>query len=284
MPYTFGAASSHYMSKPVGSGVYGGSQHYLMAGWYYPTTLTAARGLWGGSTTATVRVGATTSEIEWIRDLATTDAVYSSSGAGITTNKWWFIAMLLDSSGTNNFVVYWIGDEQTVPVQVSGTSLVSGSGGAATTSTLVAGNSIAGGSTSFQGHIANLFLLQATANTILNGLGFQPSGATTQADIDRTYGKYVLPLYRGEFNKFFNHGLSTAQSGSAAQNFVLFWPMREGARIIGFDGLSGASMVINAVPTISGATFTTTVADPRPGMSARDFYAPPGVPRRCGRR
>lgn len=73
--------------------MYGASAVWLQAAWVYPTTFTAGTFLWSDSTNpGCLLVG--TSEVRYRLKSSSSSPIWTSSTAGIVTNKWQFIAIV----------------------------------------------------------------------------------------------------------------------------------------------------------------------------------------------
>lgn len=198
MTYVFGGATTDDANYTSGQ-TWGSTGAPLFAmGWWYPTTLTAARRYCGNGNQVGMRVDTTTSEIRLVMD-HTTDGEWVSSGAGITTNKWWFIAfaMIAFNTGPADDAVLWVGDLENYPREVSLSVAVSPSGNVAGNTTIAVGNQGSAGSVAWQGNIADFYSI-ATTNTSGAGTPFQQeTNASFGVDSeDYIWKRYVLPFWR----------------------------------------------------------------------------------------
>src|SRR5690606_25273125 len=88
--------------------------------WVYPTTLTVNRAYWGKNQRSSpfnrceVKIAGTTSEprIFWT---GSTALAYECTNAGITVNKWWFLAVVIDipGGGAGGRAKFYVGDLST---------------------------------------------------------------------------------------------------------------------------------------------------------------------------
>lgn len=196
MSYTFGANAGDDINFTGGYSLNADNATCLVAGWFYPTTLTAGRRYWSAGPVFGAVVDATTSEMQLLVD-GTTDSVWTTSGAGIVTDKWQFIAFLssIEVTGTVDEWRVWVGDESTPPAEVSlnHTTLRSGLSGSSTAYTL--GNAGSTGVVAFQGDI---FSVSFTACTAGQGPLFVETGGTiSQAAADRILRDLVMPIWEG---------------------------------------------------------------------------------------
>lgn len=251
MSYTFGAAASDRInlstSQPVSWAVDNGS--FLVAGWFYPTTLTATRKYWGAGAIIGAQVDTTTSEIRMFTD-NTTDGQWLTSGAGIVTNKWQFIAW---HAATENTTVagewrVWVGDGDTPPTEVTVTNPTPRSGNYTASATSVVGNDTAG-TVAFQGDISNVLMIAQNSANSANPLPRQTSGVISNAEAEYVLKKIVEPLWRGDFDP---NVLITGAGNNL--NTVVFDLSSNPAVIRCVGGSTGSSAYASV--TITGATFT----------------------------
>jgi hypothetical protein len=197
MTFTVGAAATDDVafSSATNMGNDNGSQ--FVCGWWYPTTLTAGRGYWSVGNIYGAEIDTTTSEIR-MRSDNTTDGQWLTSGAGITTNKWWFLAWL---SATENTTVagewrVWVGDLETAPVPVTVTNPVVRSGNYTSSSSVAWGNK-GTGSLAFQGDIGWGTVMVTTTVGSLGPFGVSTSGVISAYAEELTYRRWVLPFWKG---------------------------------------------------------------------------------------
>jgi len=195
---------------------------WLLAGWFYPTTLTAGRHYWGAGTTTGVRIAATTSEIEIIT-INTTDGVAITSGAGIVTDVWQFIAIFMQCSNTGPILEtrVWVGTLDTPPVEIPTSLSTSPAGNFSGAGNLNVGN--AGNTTSlgFQGDVGWQIAL---GNSPPGNHGPTTVGSTVamaQAETDHIFRTHVIPIWRGD------HEMSNYNVGSGSgtgMSIATLWP------------------------------------------------------------
>lgn len=197
MAYTFGAATGddiNGISAGIGN-IGANSSNALVAGWWYPTTLTATRAYWGISVSTGMRVSGTTSEIGIAID-RTTDALWTSSGAAIAINQWHFIASLFSvSSGGAPAHRLWVGNNGDSPTERTISVTTGGSGSGVGSTTRLIGNTSAAASLAFQGDIGQVVFTYC--NGALAVLPTAAFGTITQAEADRIFSMVVLPLFYG---------------------------------------------------------------------------------------
>lgn len=197
MAYTFGTANGDDINFGVQSSWISTARSHLVMGWYRPTTLTAGRVYFGNNNTVGLRVGATTSELEFVTDQVTTDGVLTTSGAGITTDKWWFIAVMFCSFNTGPTVdaAFWVGDAETAPVQVSRTLTTSPVGNASNNVSVGIGNQGSVGNVAFQGDIA-MWVHTSDSSIGSSGLFQQTANGTLDNEcLTFVERRFILPWW-----------------------------------------------------------------------------------------
>lgn len=192
MALTFGGATGDDVNFTLPTSLFSASCANLICGWWYPTTLTAGRYYFGvGTASAGMRVHTTTSELSLLVG-SSTPTEWASSGAGITTGKWQFIAMLVScvSSGGGSAFRLWVGDQITPPVEISVASFSGGSGAIAAITVFTVGNLGAAGTVAFPGDIGPVWGC-GHQNTSAVGAS-NPFGITTAGTIDNSAAELVL--------------------------------------------------------------------------------------------
>jgi hypothetical protein len=228
MGQTFGGASTDDLTGAVGSTYMLSGTGNMWAGWVYPTTLTAGRGLYGLANTGTnrVAVSATSGELDITIDRATTDGTYTTSGANLVVNEWRFIAVYINANNTPAAaVVVWMGSETARPAKVT-VSGANGSGNISATATdLVTGNTLSGGSSAWQGEIENISWIRGRSTTGAGDI-FVRSSATAIAAADEEFilSRFVQPLWEGKAPR------SWSQIGGSGtdRQYWAYWGGRRG--------------------------------------------------------
>lgn len=249
----------------------------LFAGWFLPTTLTAGRGYWSAGTVTGLEVGTTTSELIG-RTQSTTNGVYTSSGAGIAINNWYFIAHYIDATNTgpNSNQYLWIGTIEQAPVEVTFSQTTAPAGTFTGQTTCVIGNKGAAGTVAFQGSVGNQFVAIQSTNTggPFNLSGYGPTGKSAPdiaAEKQFILNSFVLPWWSGE--TFPDRGLNYAFSGASVNLFTMYaLAMDSGGATTQTTGLtfqSGAG-VSPFLLSVSGTSVGTS-RTPRGGMLDSNF-------------
>lgn len=265
MAYTFGAATGNDINWTTASSG-GNSTVCLAAGWFYPTTLTATRGLFSYGNVCGVAIDTTTSELRLKTD-NTTDGQWTTSGVGLAVDKWSFIAFMLTCSNTGPTAAWrvWSGTFETAPVERTVTQAVAPSGNFTAGTSFTVGN-IGTGTIAFQGDIGPVLTCHPPAiNSTTGFIQNAAAGAITQDEADDAYRNVVLPFWKGEPMPFRvrQYGLQTGSTMGAFLNLDNALPSTQ-------EVVSGATLVSRA-PTINGATpsqnraprvYETTAAQP----------------------
>lgn len=201
MPYTFGGGTGDDFNITATTAGATASVE-LVTGWFYPTTLTAGRGLWSWGNVAGCKIHTTTSELQLISD-NTTDGLTTTSGLGLAVNVWHFLAFLgtFNDTGPVNAWRVWKGTIDFAPTVIATVATVAPIGNHVGSLTWYVGN-LGTGTVAFQGDIANVTFMHGAGTGATAGLLAPISmGALTQADEDIVFNDLVLPLYRGEYNR-----------------------------------------------------------------------------------
>ncbi len=218
MAYTVGAGTCDDIAFSTGTSLGADNGSQFVCGWWYPTTLTATRGYWSAGATFGAEVDGTTSEIRMRTD-NTTDGQWVTSGAGITTDKWWFLAWLNASENTTVAGAWkvWVGDLQNPPVSVTVTNPTVRSGNYTGSSSCVIGNK-GTGTLAFQGGVGWGAFMVTTTVGVLGPFGIRTSGVNDAYAEELTYRRRALPFLSGnpDISQF------TPAANAAAMQMVHF--------------------------------------------------------------
>jgi hypothetical protein len=263
MPYTFGATTDD-ISWPITPSVAATDRGSLIAGWWLPTTLTATRTLWSGGSGGVPRaeIDSTTSELR-LRTNNTTDGQWTTTGVGLATDQWKFLAFLLTTNNTNGASWnVWAGTSETPPSQVTVTVAVARSGNFTGATSFYVGNA-GTGSLAFQGDAALVWtMLTSAAVGAIHPLGLTTAygSARTTAETDWVEQNLVIPMWRGDLRID-----SMVGRKNAVEFYVNYW--RGCALDLIHDNSSGMSASASVTPQqtvgIQGATISQNGA-PRP--------------------
>jgi hypothetical protein len=205
MSYTFGGTTGDDLTWTESVSPFGATQRSgLIAGWYYPTTLTAGRALWSVGAVNRAVIASTTSEIDMFLD-RTTDAQRTTSGLGLAVNQWHFIAILgnfFNTGAVTNFRV-WRSVGTDIPTPVTVNTTVAGSGNSTGDTVVTVGNIGATGTSAFQGDIGRFDYFVGTVAS-----AFLPNTAGTISAQEETmvFSQVVVPIWEGRFPTFLGSG------------------------------------------------------------------------------
>lgn len=251
MGFTFGGATSDdiNVTGPVTAGA--DNTASMVAGWWYPTTLTATRGYWSCGTTFGAEIDSTTSEIRMRTD-NTTDGQWLTSGAGITTNKWWFIAWLNAAENTSVAGAWrvWVGDAETAPVEISVSNPTPRSGNYSGSTSYVVGNKGSTGTLAFQGDIGWVSWLLSSHTTLPNNMfNLAASGVIDQTEADWNLWNWVQPLWAG-----------TPDIGRAHRHttnwYVSHWNLDNAVGPLAYNYMLSTGALTPFALTVNEATYT----------------------------
>lgn len=253
MPYTFGGVVGSRATFTVSPTMGASGSAGVFTGWFRPTTLTATRRYFSAGSIFGAEVASTTSEIT-LRTDNTTDGQWTTSGAGITTNKWYFIAIMWSTNNTGPAAAWrvWIGTEDTPPVEVTVTQNTAPVGNFTGSGTLTFGNTGAN-NVSYQGDLAEQSLLTITT---LGWLGLtSTAGTITQGEADRVLTNYVQHMWRGDVHR--------AIENRAGAGFGFYYWSAEPLSSAYRRSLN-AVVTADITPTTTSAVISTTTSSPRP--------------------
>lgn len=253
MAFTFGAATTDRISATLGTGFILSQRAALWCGWFYPTALTATRCLWGNGAVAAggtrCAISATSGEIDITLDRATTDYVVTTSGLGLVTGRWQFIAVAIANfdTGAVTTTKVWKGTEFEIPQAIAlATPSAAGTGNVVTASQMVIGNGSTAASLAFVGDIGNQFVCVSSSSGSLNGATNGSIGTVAE---DIIYNQLVIPFWRGEAipSGWFNTQ-NTQNTG------IDIWSVNMDVPSPFFIGLNNSSLPLAG--SVSGATQT----------------------------
>jgi hypothetical protein len=197
--YTFGAAATSDMNWATQISVGTNLSAFLVCGWWRPTTLTSQRSYFSFGNAQTARVATTTSEIQLVTSNGTTPGVWTTSGAGIAINNWYFLSFLCmyrtataewrvwKSTGVDNHPVLIPNTNTTPPVGANGSA----------SGTFYLGNAGTSTTNAFQGRIGSASTYQVPVSNLPNPLGVTSYTTFSQAEEDFVLREYVIPAWQG---------------------------------------------------------------------------------------
>jgi hypothetical protein len=183
----------------------------LITAWYYPTTLTAGRKLFGAGATWGAEVDTTTDELR-LRTDNTTDGQWTTTGVDMAVNEWKFIAIMNSTLNTGPAGAWrvWVGTAESAPVEATVTVATSPVGNFTGSTTLSIGNSGAA-TVAWQGDIESMYAVTTsqTAGVTTNPFSVAAYGAITNAEAQLALERYVRPLWLGDRPTLFGATLGT---------------------------------------------------------------------------
>lgn len=228
--------------------ILGDGANMFVCGWWHPTALTSGNNYWNAAAVYGAYVDGTTSEIRMKSNNVTTPGEWVTSGAGITTDKWWFIAWLCAFENTTVPGEWrcWIGDIDTAPIEQSISNPVVRSGNF--TNANAFGVNSAAGSISWAGYIGWLYFLHAHSPARHSYSTIATSGVITNDEAANVYARWVLPSWIGRQNR----DLFTVAGGD------FFWSAHLDLTMLGtraYSWLSSASLTSTPSLTLTGSAW-----------------------------
>lgn len=200
MSWTFGGAASNDMNWSTQLSVGTNLSTFLVCGWWRPTTLTSQRSYFSFGNLQTARVATTTSEIQLVTGNATTPGVWTTSGAGIAVNNWYFLAFLcMYRTATAEWRVWKSTGVEEHPILVPNTNTTApvGANGSAS-GTFYLGNAGTSTTNSFQGQIGSCSMYAVPTAGLPNPLGVTSYTTFSQQEQDFVLREYVIPAWQGD--------------------------------------------------------------------------------------
>ena len=201
MAWTTGGATNTRRNATAGVTVGAANTALLVAGWFFPTTLTAGRCLWSMGSIWGCRIATTTSELNLDSDNVT-DGLWLTSGLNLTATTWRFIAWMFNT-GTAPAASWrvWAGTVDTAPTEVTvlvppaaGTTAAAG---AFTGSTGISISNRGAGTVAFIGDTGDMVFV-SSASATAGPLGVATAGTITQDEADKIYRSIVVPMWLGD--------------------------------------------------------------------------------------
>lgn len=271
MPLTFGGATTDDMQIANGSNL-SATTCWLVFGWFYPTTFTAGRVLWGASSSTTRLQLIGSDELRLVLNRATSDRAVDTTDANITVDNWWWIAVFIRSSGTAWLAApgFYVGTPTDPPFLCSSTITTAGSGNSSASNPPTLGNSGASDSNAFQGDIAH-FGMAWDATTVETRNIFQQAAnsaaAFTAEQLALLYRDWIYPLWSGRYDRFqCSGGMAHEASPTTPRSMSMFHPMDSTLDLRSYADRHGATY--GTLGTVGGATTSTArLLAPRPILS-----------------
>jgi len=248
--FTFGATTATRITGNVTGSFSAANTDNLVCGWFYPTTLTAARGYW--SLGATLSVATTTSELSFLV-AGTTSQTYTTSGAGIAINNWYFIAVLWSNTSLATNVRIWLGTVDTAPIELTLTP--SGTLNTPTPSTSIVIGNTGAGTAALQGSIDYISGIVSTGAALTgptNILGISAHGVITQEEANYVLERFVRPLWLN--NHLTAWGPVPGSYVSAGTSICIFIDLNIPLPVVKFINYLNANSISPLITTVASAT------------------------------
>jgi len=275
MAYTFGAGTGDDINWASQATIMATARSVLVCGWWYPTTLTAGRGIWSAHTTNIngAEIAAATNEIVLRTDNVTTDGQWTTTGAGLTLNTWTFLAFMSSTLNGTPSAAWrvWSGTIDTPPIECTVTQNTAPAGNFTGGAIFYIGNK-GTGTVAFQGIIdeVGFCTTAAAAGASTHPFSLAAIGAITDAEALFTYERFIVPYWLGL--GWAPAGLVRRNGSSVNTEDASYWSGDMLARVIRYNTATGESSV---APTINGATYS-----PEDGPRAMLIPSPIFSPRR----
>ena len=196
MAWTTGGATNTRRFSNLNASIGNANTSTFLAGWFYPTTLTAGRGLWAIDSITGSRIATSTSEVN-LDTNNVTDGLWVTSGLGLTVNEWRFMAWMLNC-GTAPAAAWrmWAGTVNTAPTEIT-ISVTTAAAGAFTAATGFTLGNRGNSTVAFQGDIGDaVFIYQNVTNQ--GPLSVATAGTIAQDEADQIYRTLVIPIWKGD--------------------------------------------------------------------------------------
>ena len=247
MSYTFGAALTDIVHITPPSLLYlGGQRDIFFTGWFYPTSLTPARWYWSVGSVAGAQVATDSSEI-LLTTNNTVDGTWLTSGLGMVTDKWQFLAFLCSPDVAGAWRV-WRGDKETAPIVNTPAVVTPVTGGFTGSGNLCLGNLGPTGALAFQGDIGAFTAMTVFGASYRRPIPHELNGVITDADAALIERRLVLPFWRGVLNNSLYSFAGNSSWGNLSIDLT--------APLVRVQQRSNFVASGNLTPTIVGATFS----------------------------
>lgn len=199
MAYRFGAGLGDDITWTMATSAGGSSSSILVCGWWYPTTLTATRGLWSCGNTFGAEIDATTDEIR-LRTDNTTDGQWFTAGVDLVVDNWKFLAFLNTCNNTGPAAAWrvWAGSIESAPIACSITPDVTPVGNFTASASFYIGNR-GTGTFAFQGDVGDVgvYATNTGFGAIQHPFSIATAGTITDTEANFVYERFVIPFWLG---------------------------------------------------------------------------------------
>lgn len=265
MPYTFGAATNDTMNLiNVSANMFFPNSSNLVCMWFYPTSLTAGRYLWQFTDTNLasgngISIDTTTTRLRF--QITNTTTHILTGVDNITTNRWWFLAVLFvrDATNSRDILRAWLGNETQAPLEMTISTPTIAS--PITAASLTVGNGGSGqlafigdiGSTTFLSQRFSGYSAGATAGGLfpLNSIS-----AISQSEADYIYERWIQYFWLGQPRFNYLMSLSKTTTNNADNIRAYYAPMNGPTYYRYLSDLTTSNAPV-PFTTITGATIST---------------------------
>ena len=256
MSWTFGGGTGDDATLNITS--IGASGTYFFGScWVYPTTLTATRAIWSIGNNWTLRIDTTTSELRFISD-NTTDGEWTTTGAGLATNTWTFLAWAASplNTGPTLALRIWAGNLDTRPVELTVTNAVAPVGNFTGGTSLTWGNR-GSGTVAFQGQMENCVFgaFNGTVSATLGPFSIAAAGTINQTEADFIRDRYVLPMWQGDLYPY-EKAIAGFPPTSAGFNWYVLRMNRGTQSLMEFALRAAVGTPVGGLTALNGAVFS----------------------------
>jgi hypothetical protein len=265
VPYTFGAGTGDDITWQNQGSFAGNLSTTLVCGWWYPTTLTATRGLWSVGNIVGAEIDSTTDELR-LRTDNTTDGQWTTTGVDLVINNWKFLAFFVTCTNTGPAGAWrvWAGSVESAPVECTVTGAVSPVGNFVSNANFYLGNK-GTGTLAFQGDIGDCgYLSTTTAGASVNPFSIATVGSVTNTEALFIYERFVLPFWLGQ--GWANKGRVSSHGTPTITTFDAAYACTSNQFQVRRYQYSSAAVFSGGGPTINGATYSQN-GSPRPLIS-----------------
>lgn len=228
MAYTFGGATGDDINATASVSMGGSSRPSWCSCWFYPTTLTATRGILSAGNIWGLEIDTATDNLR-IRADGTVDGQYTTAGAGIVTNKWHWVGYLSNHNSTGVVPAHriWIATADMAPVELTITQVTAATGSFTGGTALTIGNK-GTGALAFQGDIAQAFFAATNVNdALLNWPFISNSGTISADDAEMVRRNWVNRIWLGRLGEAMQWAMPNRSAGS--QQEFHYFPLRNNA-------------------------------------------------------
>lgn len=223
------AASSRITTSAFTVTIGAASRAALTMGWWRPTTLTAARYLWGAGVYG-FQIAPTTTRIRHVQD-RTTDTLTDTNEDILVLNEWVFLAFLCSHNNTTSNTQQELFYGYSPAYSLGGGTLTratwsvnTAGSGSLTGSTLVIGNN-SGAASAFQGQIGPIFMLASSCpvSAVAHPLHLSTFGSWTAGEREWVLANMIEPFYRFGTIPVLENGATNGLGAAGTASNITQW-------------------------------------------------------------